>query len=223
MNTATTIPVIAIDGPTASGKGTVSARIAKQLGWHMLDSGAIYRIAAFAVLKVGINPEDHAHALELIRKIKIRFEDDRAFLDEQDVTQEIRQEHVGNLASRLAPNAELRAALLELQREFKRAPGLVADGRDMGTVVFPDATLKIYLEADVEARARRRYQQLVIQGKQTKLEAVLADLQSRDARDMEREVAPLRPSEDAQRIDSSELSIDETVARILSCWEAVKV
>ncbi|MFW8566762.1 (d)CMP kinase [Orrella sp. 11846] len=222
MNTATTIPVIAIDGPTASGKGTVSARIAKQLGWHMLDSGAIYRIAAFAVLKAGINPEDHAHALELIRKIKIRFEDDRAFLDEQDVTQEIRQEHVGNLASRLAPNAELRAALLELQRDFKRAPGLVADGRDMGTVVFPDATLKIYLEADVEARARRRYQQLVIQGKQTKLEAVLADLQSRDARDMEREVAPLRPAEDAQRIDSSELSIDETVDRILSCWEAVK-
>lgn len=210
--------VIAIDGPTASGKGTVAARVAAELGWRVLDSGALYRLAAWTVLDKNIDANDVSAVALAARRMEIRFEDGRIFLAGQDVTQSIRQEHVGNLASRLAPSAEVREALLERQRAFRQPPGLVADGRDMGTVVFPDAELKIFLVADVHARAQRRCEQLRKRGLKADEAAVLADLSERDARDTQRAVAPLKPASDAHLLDSSRLTIDETVAAVLSQW-----
>lgn len=212
------VPVIAIDGPTASGKGTVAGVVARELGWHVLDSGALYRLTAWAVLDKNIDANDIGAVSLAARRMAIRFEHGQIWLDDQDVTQLIRQEHVGNLASRLAPAAPVREALLERQRAFRRAPGLVADGRDMGTVVFPDADLKIFLVADVQARAQRRCQQLSQRGVAPDEAAILADLKERDARDTERAVAPLRPAADAHELDSSRLSVDETVAAVMSLW-----
>lgn len=212
-------PVIAIDGPTASGKGTVATRIARQLGWHMLDSGAIYRLAALAVLKADIDPQAQTQVLDVIRLLDIRFSEGRVWLSNEDVTQEIRHEAVGDLASRLAPDEQLREALLARQRAFRQGPGLVADGRDMGTVVFPDAPLKIYLQADVQARAQRRHKQLQQKGERVAFETVLQDLRDRDDRDMNRSVAPLRAADDAHIVDSSAMSIEETVERILALWQ----
>lgn len=212
------VPVIAIDGPTASGKGTVTARVAAELGWHVLDSGALYRLAAWTVLDKNLDANDIGAVALAARRMDIRFEDGQIWLAGQEVTKLIRQEHVGNLASRLAPAAPIREALLERQRAFRQSPGLVADGRDMGTVVFPDADLKIFLVADVRARAKRRCEQLVQRGLAPDEQAVLADLQERDARDIERAVAPLKPASDAYQLDSSRLTVDETVAAVMSLW-----
>lgn len=222
MSPTSEVPVITIDGPTASGKGTVTSRVAAELGWHVLDSGALYRLTAWTVLDNNIDANDITAVSTAARRMEIEFEPDRIKLAGQDVTKLIRQEHVGNLASRLAPAAAVREALLERQRAFRQAPGLVADGRDMGTVVFPCADLKIFLVADVNARTQRRCQQLRERGQVADEAAVLADLKERDARDTQRTVAPLKPAEDAHQLDSSRLTVDETVAAVMSLWHKLQ-
>ena len=212
------IPVITIDGPTASGKGTVAQRVASALGWTVLDSGALYRLTALAVLQQGIDPADEAGVADIATRLDVQFGPDEIWLSGQSVAEVIRQEHVGNLASRLAPNPQLRAALLGRQRAFRQAPGLVADGRDMGTIVFPKAELKIFLIADVRARAERRAKQLIEKGISANLENLLADMRARDARDTQRSVAPLVAAKDAHVVDSSTLTIDQTVQSILDLW-----
>jgi cytidylate kinase len=198
-------PVIAIDGPTASGKGTIASRVAGALGFQYLESGALYRLVALA----GGDPVAAAKGLD------VKFRGGRIFLKEQDVTDALRDEAVGNRASEIAPLPAVRSALLERQRGFRKAPGLVADGRDMGTVVFPDATLKIYLTASIEIRAQRRYKQLIDKGIHANLAALSRELEERDRRDATRSVAPLRPATDAVQIDSSALSIEQVVDLIV--------
>jgi len=212
------VPLIAIDGPTASGKGTVAQRVARALGWAYLDSGALYRLCALAALRGGVALDDEAGLAALASVLPVRFGDDRIELDGQDATEAIRDEAVGNAASRIAALPALRAALLELQRGCRRPPGLVADGRDMGTVVFPDATLKVFLVATAESRAERRYKQLIEKGFSANLADLLRDLQQRDERDSNRAVAPLRPAEGAVVIDSTHLDIDQTVAQVLRAY-----
>ncbi len=216
-----TVPVITIDGPTASGKGTVAHRVASALGWQVLDSGALYRLTALAVLKRGIQPEDALAVSEVPANLDILFHPGGILLDGQEVSDRIRHEEIGNLASQIAPIPALRSALLARQRAFRVAPGLVADGRDMGTIVFPDAPLKIFLVADVEARAKRRCNQLIEKGISANLEDLLQDMRERDARDTQRAVAPLVPAQDAHEVDSSHLSIDQTVQAILDLWSQV--
>ena len=199
------IPVIAIDGPSASGKGTIASRVAAALGFHYLESGALYRLVALA----GGVPAQSA------RQLDVAFRDGKIFLKEQDVTEYIRAETVGVRASEVAKLPEVRAALLERQRAFRRSPGLVADGRDMGTVVFPDAVLKVFLTASVQVRAQRRYKQLIDKGNHANLAALSRDLEERDQRDAARAVAPLKPAADAVSIDSSDLTVDEVVGRVL--------
>jgi cytidylate kinase len=208
------IPVIAIDGPTASGKGTVAQRVAAALGLHYLDSGALYRLVALQALRTGTGPDDAAGLAAIASRLQPRF-NDRVMLDGEDVTDAIRQEEVGVMASKIAVHPALRAALLELQRRFRRAPGLVADGRDMGTVVFPDAQTKVFLTASAEARAERRHKQLREKGISANLTALLQDLKERDARDSNRAAAPLKPAEDAKLLDSSDLTIEEVVERVV--------
>jgi cytidylate kinase len=200
------VPVIAIDGPSASGKGTVASRVAAVLGFHYLESGALYRLVALAG---GDAPEQTAKTLDVV------FQEDRIILSGQDVTEKIREESVGNRASEIAGIAAVRAALLERQRGFRKPPGLVADGRDMGTVVFPDAVLKVFLTAGVQTRARRRYKQLIDKGNHANLAALSRDLEERDKRDAAREVAPLKPAADAVSLDSSGLTVDDVVDRVL--------
>ena len=211
-------PVITIDGPTASGKGTVASLIARTLGWATLDSGAIYRLTALAVIKRQVSPEDATAVATIAESLNVSFHSDGVTLDGEEVSSLIREEAVGNLASRLAPNPALRAALLARQRAFRQLPGLVADGRDMGTIVFPDADLKIFLVADVLARAQRRYKQLIDKGISANLEDLLADMRERDQRDIDRSVAPLVAAQGAHTIDSSQLTIDQTVQTILSLY-----
>jgi cytidylate kinase len=213
-----TVPVITVDGPTASGKGTVAARVAAALGYHYLDSGALYRLVALRALEEGVPDSDAAGLARLAGRMQPRFYDGRVELDQRDVTQAIRTEAVSRNASRVAVHAPVRAALLDLQLAFRRAPGLVADGRDMGTVVFPSAVLKIYLTASLEARAERRYKQLIEKGLAANMRDLLADLRARDERDSNRATSPLRPAEDAYRLDSSTLSVDEVVAQILAWY-----
>jgi cytidylate kinase len=208
-------PVIAIDGPTASGKGTVAQRVAAALGWHYLDSGALYRLVALRALEAGIRDSDARQLAATASALDPVFAGGRIVLDGRDVTDDIRREEVGVMASRIAVHPELRAALLDLQHRCRRPPGLVADGRDMGTVVFPDARLKVFLTATAEARADRRHKQLREKGIPSSIAALLQDLRARDERDSTRSAAPLRPAEDARQLDSSSLSIDEVVARIL--------
>lgn len=226
-------PVIAIDGPTASGKGTVAQRVARALGWHYLDSGSLYRLTALGALRGMAGPEALAGAsgagpvpggaepaiAAFAARLPAIFEGDRIFLDDADVTEPIREEEVGNAASRIAAMPAVRAALVERQRAFRRTPGLVADGRDMGTVIFPDAALKIFLTATPEARAKRRYKQLIEKGFSANLSSLLRDLEERDRRDASRAVAPLAPAEDAQVVDSTELGIEETAERVLGFWD----
>nr|WP_094842931.1 (d)CMP kinase [Bordetella genomosp. 11] len=211
-------PVIAIDGPTASGKGTVAHGVARRLGWTVLDSGALYRLTALSALEQGIAPEDEAAVAEAARTLPVRFDGPHIYLDGREVGYDIRQERVGNFASRVAAFGSVRQALLDRQRAFRRAPGLVADGRDMGTVVFPDAALKVFLVADVEARAERRRKQLMEKGISANLEDLLRDMRERDARDTQRSVAPLAPAADAKVLDSSKMTAQETVQAILDLW-----
>ena len=210
-----TAPVIAIDGPTASGKGTVAQRVAAALGWHYLDSGALYRLVALRALEAGIDAADVAALAELAQCLRPQFAAGRVLLDGRDVTDGIRREDVGAMASRIAVHPPLRAALLTLQQSFRRAPGLVADGRDMGTVVFPDAGLKVFLTAGVEARAERRHKQLSEKGFPSNIAILLQELRARDERDSSRSAAPLRPAEDARQLDSSDLSVEQVVAQVL--------
>jgi len=222
MTNCATIPVIAIDGPSASGKGTVAARVAQALGWHALDSGALYRVAAWCVCEQRVDAEDAQSVARVAASVRPVFRDGRVYLAQHgnmtDVSDAIRQEAVGEMASRIAVQAPLREALLAAQRAFRQPPGLVADGRDMGTRVFPDADLKIFLVADVHARALRRYNQLMKQGISVNLKSLTQDLQARDARDCSRAVAPLVAAADARIVDSSALDIQQTVDAVLGHW-----
>ncbi|GAB4474394.1 MAG: cytidylate kinase CmK [Burkholderiaceae bacterium] len=212
------VPVIAIDGPTASGKGTVAQRVARALGFHYLDSGALYRLVALLALERGVAADDADRLAQLAATMRPRFDGDRIELDGRDVTDAIRTEEVSAMASCIAVHPPLRAALLALQKSFRRPPGLVADGRDMGTVVFPDARLKVYLTASVQARTDRRYKQLIEKGIPANIGALSQDLRARDARDSGRSTAPLTPAKDAYQLDTSALAIDEVVARILDWY-----
>ncbi|HEY0878521.1 MAG TPA: (d)CMP kinase [Zeimonas sp.] len=214
------VPAITVDGPTASGKGTVAERVARALGWSYLDSGALYRLCALQAQRDGVDLDDETKVAAIARALPVRFEPGRIELAGHDVTDIVRDEAVGNAASRVAALPAVRDALLALQRGFRVPPGLVADGRDMGTVVFPDADLKVFLTASVESRAERRHKQLIEKGFSAKLPDLLRDLQQRDARDANRAVAPLRPAEDAIVIDSTHLAIDATVERVLKAYHA---
>ena len=214
------VPVITIDGPTASGKGTVAARVARALGWAYLDSGALYRLCALQAGREGVALDDEAALAAIAQALPVRFTPAGTELAGEEVGELLRSEAVGNAASRVAALAPVRSALLHRQRAFRQTPGLVADGRDMGTVVFPDADMKVYLTASVEARAKRRHKQLIEKGISAMLPDLLRDLEQRDARDTNRVVAPLRPAEDAIVIDSTELDIDGTVDRVLEAYRA---
>ncbi len=215
------IPVICIDGPTASGKGTVAAAVAERLGYRFLDSGAMYRITALAATRAGlrINAEHEAHIAALARALPVRFEAGRIWLGEADVTDAIRTEEAGMDASRVSALPQVREALVELQHSFQRLPGLVADGRDMGTVIFPEAPLKVYLTASAACRAERRHKQLISKGISANIDDLRADLEARDARDSSRSVAPLKPAQDALVLDNSLLTIDEAVEQVVAWWQ----
>ncbi|WP_257793877.1 (d)CMP kinase [Paenalcaligenes niemegkensis] len=212
------VPVITIDGPTASGKGTVAQRVAEHLGWHVLDSGALYRLTALACLNIQTSLNDEEAVALVASQLDVSFKADKVFLSQADVSQDIRAEHVGNTASKIAAYPQLRLALLQRQRDFQVEPGLVADGRDMGTIVFPDANLKIFLVADVQSRAERRAKQLKAKGISANLTSLLEDMQARDLRDSSRASAPLVAADDAYVIDSSNLTIEETVGKVLLHW-----
>ncbi|GIZ53164.1 (d)CMP kinase [Noviherbaspirillum aridicola] len=216
------IPVIAIDGPTASGKGTVAQRVAEQLGFHYLDSGALYRLTALSALRHEV-PLNDEHALsKLAEKLPCRFTGDQVWLANENVTNAIRAEEVGNTASKIAALPYVRRALVGLQLGFRQAPGLVADGRDMGTVIFPNASLKVFLTASVEARAERRYKQLIGKGFAANMANLLKDLRERDERDSQRAVAPLKPAEGAHILETSRMTADEAVEQVLKWYAAVK-
>jgi CMP/dCMP kinase len=216
------VPVIAIDGPTASGKGTVAHRVAAHLGFHYLDSGALYRLTALSAMRHQV-PLNDEHALaKLAEKLPCRFVGDEVWLANENVTSAIRAEDVGNTASKIATLPTVRHALAGLQLDFRRAPGLVADGRDMGTVIFPHATLKVFLTASVEARAQRRYKQLIDKGFPANMEDLLNDLRERDARDSNRIVAPLKPAEGAAILDTSGMTADQAVEQVLRWYAIVK-
>lgn len=212
------IPVIAIDGPTASGKGTVSKMVARALGFAYLDSGALYRIVGLLGLEAGIDLDSGPDLARIALHLDPTFHNDRIEWNGRDITESIRRESVGQAASRVAAVPELRAALLDLQRRQRRAPGLVADGRDMGTVVFPDARLKVFLQADVEVRAARRLKQLMEKGYSAKLADLLQSLRERDQRDASRDCAPLAAAEDAKVLDSTALTPEEVVAQVLEWY-----
>jgi 3-phosphoshikimate 1-carboxyvinyltransferase len=216
------IPVLTVDGPTASGKGTLGSELAIRLGYHHLDSGALYRATALAALRAGIDANDERRVAALARRLPLRFEKLRALLDGEDVTEALRAEAVGGLASQVAALPAVRAVLLELQLSFRRLPGLVADGRDMGTVVFPDAALKIFLTASAATRAERRHKQLISKGISANLAALRDDLEARDARDQNRSIAPLKPSAEARLLDNSALSIDASIEQVLAWWATVQ-
>jgi len=215
------IPVITIDGPSASGKGTVATRVAQALGFHVLDSGALYRAAALCVLQAGVDADDAQAVAAVAAAMPLAFRHGRAYLSGRDISDAIRAEHVGSMASRIAAQAPLRAALLATQRAFRQAPGLVADGRDMGTLIFPDAHLKIFLLADVEARALRRHKQLMNQEISVNLADLAQDLRLRDERDQNRAHAPLAAAPDAKIVDSSALDIQQTVDVVLGHWSSL--
>ncbi|MGK2924099.1 MAG: (d)CMP kinase [Lysobacterales bacterium] len=212
------VPVIAIDGPGGSGKGTIAARLARDLGWHLLDSGALYRLIALAALDRGVAEDDEATlariAVDLDAEFVFSEQGMRVVLDGLDVGVRLRSEEVSAFSSRIAALPGVRAALVQRQRAFRQSPGLVADGRDMGTVIFPDAKLKIFLTASAEARAARRHKQLKEKGENVNLSRLFRDIEKRDARDCSRAVSPLKPADDAHVIDSTELSIGEVLRKV---------
>ena len=216
-------PVIAIDGPTASGKGTVASLVAEKLGFHYLDSGALYRLVALASEKQGIDVENGPELGVLAGKLVISFEKGQILLNGENVSESIRTEEIGLRASTLAAHPEVRLALMGLQRGFRRSPGLVADGRDMASVIFPDAVLKVFLTAAAAARAERRYKQLIAKGISAKLPDLLQDLQERDARDSSRGTAPLLVADGAKVLETSELSIDQAVKTVLDWYQSAIV
>ena len=225
LSISTRVPVITIDGPTASGKGTLAALVAAQLGYHYLDSGALYRLTALASLQAGLSlePANEAAIAELARHLPVVFEGERVLLSKTNVSEQIRTEEAGMNASKVSAMPLVRQALVELQASFQRLPGLVTDGRDMGTVIFPSADLKVFLTASAEKRAERRHKQLISKGISTTIDILRADLEARDARDTQRSVAPLKPAEDALQLDNSLLSIDESVAQVMSWWQRKQV
>ena len=212
---ANSIPVIAIDGPTASGKGTVAQQVAEQLGFHYLDSGSLYRLAAFAAYRRGVDLGDEPAVAQVAANLNVVFRDGKTLLEGDEVGDQIRTESASQNASRVAALPKVREALLNLQRGFRNAPGLVADGRDMGSVVFPDAALKVYLTASAEARAKRRTKQLKEKGMSAIMSDVVKELRARDNRDMSRPVAPLKHYPDAYLLDTTVVSADEAVKKIL--------
>ena len=217
-----TVPVVTIDGPGGSGKGTVTQMLARRLGWHLLDSGALYRLTALAAMRKGVALDDEAGLVQVAAGLNVMFEPTpegepvRVILDGEDVTRGIRTEQTGDGASRVAVIQAVRDALLQRQRDFRQAPGLVADGRDMGTVVFPDAPVKVFLTASAEERAQRRYLQLKEAGADVNIDHLLDEIRARDERDMNRSAAPLKPAEDAQVIDSTGLSIEEVLSKVMA-------
>lgn len=209
------VKVLAIDGPTASGKGTVATRVAEALGWNLLDSGSIYRMVALAAIKRGIGLNDEAALIPVAEQLDASFNHGRIILEGEDVSVVVRKEETGNAASKLAALPGVRAALLERQRAFREAPGLVADGRDMASIVFPDAFLKIFMTASAEARAERRYKQLIEKGLSANIDSLVLELRERDLRDASRPVAPLKQGPDSVLLDTTQMGIDEAVQFVL--------
>ncbi|MDD7427535.1 MAG: (d)CMP kinase [Sutterella sp.] len=222
MDDKPAVRIITIDGPTASGKGTIASEVARKLGFHYLDSGALFRLAALSCLTQKVDLTDEAACSGVTRQMRPCFKDGKVFLGDKDVTDAIREEAVGLAASRVATMASVRTAILDLERDFCRAPGLVADGRDMGTVVFPNACLKVFLTAGAQVRAQRRYKQLIQRGISANLADLLRDLQERDKRDRERAVSPTRPAPDARLLDSSDQTIEQTVRCVLDWYCALE-
>jgi len=218
MSGASSTPVIAVDGPAASGKGTIAAAVAHALGFHYLDSGSLYRLVALQALRTGTGFDEEEALANFATQLDVAFVAGKILLEGDDVTADIRGERVSTGASEVAVHGAVRTALIGRQRAFCRPPGLVADGRDMGTVVFPDAPLKVFLTATAEERARRRHKQLIAKGISVTMDSLLRDIRERDARDAGRAAAPLRPADDAVLLDTTELTIDEVVARCLSLW-----
>lgn len=221
MSPKADIPVVTVDGPSGAGKGTITQILAKRLGWHLLDSGALYRLTALSAERTGVDFDDETALAEAAARLDVRFEPTppgepaRVMLADEDVTAEIRTERCGENASRVAVLPAVRAALLQLQRDFRKLPGLVADGRDMGTVVFPDAPCKLFLTASAEERARRRYRQLLEAGASVNMDGLLKEIQARDERDTKRAAAPLKPAEDAQVVDTTGLGIEQVLERVM--------
>ncbi len=212
------VPVITIDGPAASGKGTVAELIAKKLGFHYLDSGALYRLATLAAIKSGVDLEDAEGLERTAELLDPVFDDGKIYLNGEDVTTAIRSEAVSAATSKVAAVPGVRRALFELQRRAAKAPGLVADGRDMGTVIFPEASLKVFLTATARVRAERRFRQLIARGEAANLELLTQDLEERDKRDCERAAAPLKPASDAFILDSSGLTVEEEIEKVFDWW-----
>lgn len=212
--------IIAVDGPAASGKGTIAAAVAQALGFHYLDSGALYRLVALKALRTGTGFDDGPALAALARALEVRFDGGSVLLDGADATAAIRAEAVSAGASQVAVHPAVRQALLDRQRAFRRPPGLVADGRDMGTVVFPDARVKAFVTASAGERARRRHKQLIAKGISITMDSLLRDIRERDARDASRAASPLEPAADAVLLDTTNLTIDEAVARVLALYRA---
>jgi cytidylate kinase len=215
------VPIATIDGPSSSGKGTISRIVAARVGWHLLDSGALYRLVALGGILRNLDPDDVEEHVAVARSMKVQFGsessgEEQVFLDGQDVTRRIRTEQAGAGASRVAAWPAVRAALTDRQRSFAQAPGLVADGRDMGTVIFPAAQLKVFLTASADERAQRRHKQLIEKGSAASLAALSREIAERDLRDSTRQVAPLKPAPDAHQLESTGLSIEAVVERVLS-------
>lgn len=218
MGAPAVVPVIAVDGPSASGKGTVAQAVARDLGFHYLDSGALYRLVALAAMRQGVDLGEDAALTAVATRLDARFAGGDVFLGDDRATEAIRTEACSTAASRVAAVPGVRAALLARQRAFRRAPGLVADGRDMGSLVFPDARLKVFLTASLEARAERRHKQLKDKGITANIEILLRDLEERDARDAARVVAPLKPAPDARILDTTGLTPDEAAGAVLAWY-----
>ena len=218
------VPVICIDGPTASGKGTLAAEVARLLGYHYLDSGSLYRVTGLAMRRAGLNaePAHEAQIAAMASALPLVFSEGKVLLDGEDVSEDIRTEAAGMDASRVSTLPAVRTALLGLQQRFRRLPGLVADGRDMGTVIFPGALLKVFLTASAARRAERRHKQLISKGISTTLDSLRSDLEARDARDSSRSVAPLKPAQDARHLDNSQLSIEQSIDTVLKWWQKVQ-